>query len=204
MKVLSMEMSLFFGRKSGTTKKEKGMILVKIGRMGGKITEYAFEDGTSIEKAFQISGVNLMSDERYEWNSATDKGLSWILADRDRVLIMKKAPTWVNVKVGRIGEKLMEIKCHKGDTINSALISAGRLPFPNEEIWIHWESTPQGTKGALNTSVSDGMIIVLEKPATLRDKLYKIVSYTFQDENGEWEEGTNAILAMLNKDYKLS
>jgi len=182
------------------------VILVKIGRMGGKLTEYAFDSNVTIEKAFQVSGTKIMPDEKYELNGGPSysKPLSWKLSDKDYILISPNIVACIFVRVGRIGEKLQELKIPKGNTIQSALISAGRLPFSDEEIWIHWDNTPQGTKGLLSTPVSEGMIIVLEKPASLRNKILKIVSNIFEDENGEWEKGTNAILAMLAKDYKLS
>jgi hypothetical protein len=182
------------------------VILVKIGRMGGKITEYAFDNGITIERAFRVSGIKIMPDEKFELNGGTANSVphSWKLTDKDYILISLNIVSQVNVKVGRIGEKLQEIKIPTGNTIKSALISAGRLPFSDEEIWIHWDNTQQGTRGALSTPVSEGMIIVLEKPASLRNKILKIVSKEFEDENGEWERGTNALLAMLAKDYKLS
>ena len=179
------------------------MILVKIGRAGSRVLEYAFDDVVTVEKAFQVANITRSQEERFTVNGIETFGSSHQLHDKDVVLILRGVPQ-ISVKVGRIGEKLMEIKCHQGGTIQAALISAGRLPFKDEEIWIHWEGEQKGTKGFLNSIAENGMIIVLEKPASLRAKIYKILSNTFEDENGEWDRGTNQVMEMLAKDYKLS
>jgi len=107
--------------------------------------------------------------------------------------------TTIIVKVARINEPLQSITVYRGSSVEQILIAAGRLPFNNEDIWIHREGEIHGRKVDKHTQVNHGEIVILEPRKGLYDKVLECV----EDGGLNEEECTEAICAMLKKDYHI-
>ena len=178
----------------------KRTIMVKIGRMGSKVTEYAIENGTLIRDILKLAGIQLSAGETVTIKGNT-VGIDSGALDHEIMLISNTPPPWnkITVKVARINEPLQYVTINRGSSVEQALISAGRLPFNNEDIWIHREGEDKGKKVDRYTQINNGEIIVLEPRKGLYDKVLEFVG----DDDLTYNQTTSAICTMLKKDYHI-
>lgn len=172
--------------------------------MGGKVQEMAFVEGITVKEALSKSGQSFTDGYEIVLNG-TARTIGIIdskLKDKDIILIQKKSIRMISVKVARVKEKIQEIRIPEGSTIEKALMAAGRLPFTDEDIWEHFGDST-GIKRGISDKVLPGCIYILEPRNNLRSKISRIVRDTFEDYNGEWEDGINQICGMLKNDYNI-
>lgn len=165
------------------------MVLVKIGRMGGKITELCLDNDASIAYAMKVAGMGPLYNEREEivLNGHACKAgiLSNFVANGDIILIQKKvASKMITIKVGRIGEPLTSGTIKEGATVREALVTCGRSPLGGEELWLHSKGALKGIPTNMDLMPKDGDTIVIEKVNTVT-KVLHILEETIDDAGGD-------------------
>ena len=186
---------------------QRQTIFVKIGRIGFKVTEYAVLSGSTGEDILKIANYVLSSAEMVSINGI-DQNNNWIketILDRSLILIKPKPQNTIKVRVARIGEALMEVSIPESSTVRDALVAAGRLPFENEEIWLHVIGFEKGTLIGLSARAFAGSTYIIEPKKNLRNKILRIISDIDDEDYGD--EKNNIIIdtlcLMLKKDYNL-
>src|SRR5665213_3102575 len=82
------------------------MILVKLGKEGGKITEYALEHGSKWNDLFGKAGMTVPSHDQFTVNGRMSSIFqNTLLCDKD--VIMLTTSRSVQVRIARIGEPLV-------------------------------------------------------------------------------------------------
>lgn len=182
---------------------QRQTIFVKIGRIGFKVTEYAVLSGSTGEDILRIANYVLNSSEMVSINGI-DQSNSWIKETiLDKSLILIKPRQLIKVRVARINEPLKDLEISKDISIKEALIKATRMPFDNEEVWLHHEGNSKGILINLDQTVHTGDIYIIEPKKNLRNKIYSVVSRIYEDEISDRDEATDILCDMLRIDYHL-
>jgi hypothetical protein len=175
---------------------EQKTIFVKVGRNGGKMVEYAVRAGSDIIQICNQFNIIIAADE-IPTNGGVEVPRNMVLNGNCTIMLSKKSKP-LNCRVARIGQQLMPVYIQDGDAIQKALIASGRLPFEDEEIWLHFDGIIEGKKVLATEKAIEGAIYVIEKKNNLRNKVMVILKN--YDSN---EEAANNICAMLKADYKM-
>ena len=181
----------------------KATIMVKIGRTGGRVKEFAVANGTFVRDVVKLAGLEIATGEGVYIGSKYISLDSYAIDNS--ILLINKLPYYaqnvamITVKVARINEPLQLVRIIRGSSVEMALISAGRLPFNNEDIWIHREGEIHGKKVDKYTQVNEGEIVIIEPRRGLYEKILECV----EDGSLNEDECTAAICAMLKKDYHI-
>jgi hypothetical protein len=204
--IIGLRNKLNSAEKSGQTRmKGKIMKLVKIGKMGHKVQEFAVGDNETIESILRMTGTVLGSGQELLRNGVVTTALNnGYIENNDFILIQNKPDMYINIGIGNVGSSLIHWQARKGQTIAGVLRDAGfSYNIATQDLWGHREGVITGT--LLNPSyiLVDKDIIVIENKKTLFNKILKIISENCEDENGEDEEATKLICGMLSKDYHL-
>lgn len=162
------------------------MILVKVGRQGGKVVEMAYMPGIPLLKAIMESKV-LFEDSKDEIhiNGVSVSNLNTIVKDKDIILVYPNVVKKVTVKVARVGQPLMEVLVSKPGYIEKALVAGGMLPFPNEDIYLHRGGGTTGEVMHLKATyqLNDGDVLIIEKKKDPRfEKFVEIVESIFEND----------------------
>ena len=143
------------------------MILVKFGKMGQKVTEYAFNDGATLRSAANQIGFAILTSEDIILNGQVKNPivLDSLLANGDIVLTAVKTANKA-IQVGRIGEVLIERTVAPGQSLFHVLSSANRMPNANEQIWLHRgvERPIEVTTSHMDIRDQDNYIVEERKP----------------------------------------
>lgn len=155
----------------------ENMVFVKIGREGGKVTEYIFNDGITLREVLSKGLITLASDE-----IITTEGyppglqLDYRIVSANNIFIIKKLVPQVTVRVSRIGQTLRQIIVPRNSSIGNVLVKVAIVPQPNEDIWIHRDGIDRGVKKTVNDIVQDGDIIVIEPKKTMKAKITELLN----------------------------
>ena len=131
-------------------------MIVKIGKMPGRIEEIALEDGTTVQQALEIVGLD---SEGYEIRvNGTASTTSAELSDGNVVLLTKMIKGNANmiVKIGKMPGRIEEIALEDGTTVQQALEIVG-LDSEGYEIRVN------GTASTTSAELSDGNVVLLTK-----------------------------------------
>jgi len=173
---------------------EKNTIFIKIGRMGEKVKEMAYEDGITLGDAITKSGYSLRTDEIIELNGIANFGLSWRLYNSN-VIILKNKPVQklIAVKIGRVGQKLLNISVPEHSTVMQCLFKAFITTSADEELWLHEnENKTPGYRVTMGTIVHSGYTIIIEERVDpRREAILKAIAEFIENETGmgcTWQE----------------
>lgn len=108
--------------------------MIKVGMLPGKIEEFVFEDGTTVAQALEVANLNA---DGYEIRVDSNvKGLDYVLADTDNVVLLVKKIKGnsdtndmpFTVKIGMLPGKIEEFSVNTGTTVAQALDLANLNP----------------------------------------------------------------------------
>lgn len=131
-------------------------MLVKVGRMPGRIEEIAVEDNASVRDVLEIAGLDA---EGYEIRvNGSTKELGEEVQDGSVVLLTKMIKGNANmiVKIGKMPGRIEEIALEDGTTVQQALEIVG-LDSEGYEIRVN------GTTSTTSAELSDGNVVLLTK-----------------------------------------
>ena len=131
-------------------------MLIKVGKMPGRIEEIAVEDNASVRNILEIAGLD---SEGYEIRvNGSTKELDEEVQDGSVVLLTKMIKGNANmiVKIGKMPGKIEEIALEDGTTVQQALEIVG-LDSEGYEIRVN------GTASTTSAELSDGNVVLLTK-----------------------------------------
>jgi len=184
------------------------VVFVKIGREGQSIKEFAVTSNTTYADIFRKAGL-IMDTERETIHRNGIPQMTGIMSsfvcNNDVLIIKPKAfPRMITVKVSRVGSTISPILVSERSTVKQCLVSAGMLPFADEDVWLHENDTSKGYIVTMDQVMWSGYTLILEKrkPITLYNKIYHIIDNgpEIQDSN-DLDTITSEICIMLYRDY---
>ena len=184
------------------------VVFVKIGREGHPIKEFAVTSNTTYSDVFNKAGLVINTDKETLYKNGIIQVLgmmSSFVCNNDILIVKPKAfPRMITVKVSRVGSTISPILVPERSTVKQCLVSAGMLPFADEDVWLHENDTSKGYLVTMDQVMWNGYTLILEKrkPITLYNKIIHILdnSPEIQDSN-DLDTITSEICTMLYRDY---
>jgi len=190
------------------------MILVKIGRMGERVKEYALNADCSrksnIDLALSAAKITVLPDEeiRINGNIHNYYGVDHTVTDGDLIIIQKKPQiVSITVKIARIGTPLATFTIPANSKVRNILVEADITLHTNEEIWLQRIAWPKHEVVNDSTSLINGDIIILEKKKDpIRDEVIKILEAfeedAYHDEAPNCEKTADEIISIIKFERK--
>lgn len=153
------------------------MILVKIGKSGGRVQEYAVQEGAKVRDVMTMYGINKSGDLSIIFNGAerTSEITEYLLKNGD-VIMLTEAKKLLNIRFARIGDSIQHAQAREGMTVRTILHNVGLSPAANEDVWVHHDGIPKGEIIGLDECPVDGAILVIEpRKQTLADKVCSVI-----------------------------
>lgn len=163
------------------------MKLIKVGRQGQRVQEYAFNDNAvSIQDALNTAKIAILSGEEVVINDKvviTSPYTSHYLINNDFVLVRSKSPVLNKIKVGRVGQRLTEVTFPMGSVPTSILKLALIERRPSERLYLKKENNPEFDQDITNLENSfhpvNGDILVVEEYKPLNPKNLYLQNFTY-------------------------
>ncbi len=154
------------------------MVLVKVGRIGSTIKEYALPGGCSgnmsdVATALVAAKIKLQTDDDVLLQGVHRVDLNRSIVTGDLIIVQKRtSEKLITIKVGRVGEPLTLTKIINGATIREALVKCGKLPLGNEELWLHSPDELKGMPANNDLILKEGDVVIIEKVNTVTRVLH--------------------------------
>jgi hypothetical protein len=191
------------------------VIFVKIGWMYHKVKEYCITSGITYSDLFKKAEIGSLTDnDEIVLNGTTRaKGILSNFAQNGDVILITRKPSvlrqivQITVKVSRVGQRIFPIVVPERSTVHQCLVSAGMLPFADEDIWLHENDTSKGYRVTMDQVMWNGYTLILEKRKvlTLYDKVRSILvdvdMNDFESEDEQYDQAAKEVCAMLYQQY---
>jgi len=141
------------------------MVLVKIARMGKRLTEFALQDGSDLSKLMVIAGIGPLIGEEVIVNGAPTSNMSLTLHDKDLIIVqpIKTTPKF-SIKIGRVGQAMRIVDVDEKTTVGNAIKLSSVAMFTGDDIWMAKEgSTDPHQLVSQDVICRPGDIIILEE-----------------------------------------
>lgn len=131
--------------------------LTKIGKMPGRMNDYALEPGSTLQDALDLAELNAESFEvKVDGNSITD--FSTVVDNANVIMLTKKVKGNNGItKIGKMPGRMEEYALEPGSTVQDAL-NLAELDVENFEVKMDGNSIDD-----LNTSADGAAVIMLTK-----------------------------------------
>ena len=154
------------------------MVLVKIGKQGGRVVEYAVEHGAKVRDIMTKHGICKNENVSISLNGVQGNSsiTEYVLHDKD-VVMVSNSVAQMSIKIARIGESLTSLNIGVNTRVGDAIAMAGKvINLFSEEIWLHFEGVLSGRKVTTSAiAVANGIYVIEGIKNTLGHRISQII-----------------------------
>jgi hypothetical protein len=183
------------------------MKLVKIGRQGRAIKEYAMNDSASFNDLLKACGEAIGPEDQIAINGNVQPldrcDMNALLVGNSVFIIMHVPPVnKITVKMGRVGDRLFSVSVVPGSNAMSILTASGMVRMADEKLFLKKSNDSHYDEDITSREYSyrpiEGDILVIEKIKII-DPRYPVLYDFLNWLNEEWNigEGNSEIEAAV-------
>ena len=146
----------------GLIERRRAMLLVKVGRQGGRIQEFAMPPGARMQDVFKQASIQLAPGEICTKNGNQTNLFSGDGISNGDIILVMQAQKSLMIRVARLGKPFTEVGANRSDTVRTILQDNGFTPIINEDVWIHYEGIAKGEKIGLDERPAKDCYLVIE------------------------------------------
>ena len=182
------------------------MLLVKIGKQGGRVGEFVMQDGATIEDLFRQSKMTVPAGGSWTVNGLQIGGMfgpksNTKLTNKDIILITDREVRKVDIRIAKLGQILETYSIPSNSSIIQALSMNNINMGPGEEVWVHFDGVDKGYRGDIHQPVSEGMILIVERK---RDPIKENIINVMRKHTGQQtfsDAFINEIISVAKRTY---